>query len=106
MKLADAEPLIREALVRLMTLPAAARPFVIADGSHLPGAHGQHFVQFRGSDGEELLIDVPFLPLTEPCTPETGAARAVALFRSWLCPESAELTLEENTTLQSHDPKP
>lgn len=56
MKLADAQPEIRAAILRLLEKPKEHRPFLIVENK----VTGQ-FVQFAGSDREDLLFDVPAL---------------------------------------------
>lgn len=59
--LGHAKPVIEAALSRLLAKPKAHRPFVVIDDAPT----GKLFVQFAGSDGEDLLFDVPRYALTE-----------------------------------------
>ena len=59
--LAHARAVIEAALVRLLGKPKEHRPFVVIDDQPT----GKLFVQFAGSDGENLLFDVPRFALSQ-----------------------------------------
>ena len=59
--LAHAAAVIEAALMRLLGKPKEHRPFVVIDDQPT----GKLFVQFAGSDGEDLIFDVPRYALTQ-----------------------------------------
>ena len=57
--LTAAAPVIEDALRRLLQTPKSVRPFVIIEE-----LSSKKFVQFAGSDEEELLFDVPSIGIS------------------------------------------
>lgn len=91
--LATAVPVIEAALKRLLEKPKAHRPFVIIEV-----AGSDVFVQFTGSDQEQLVFDVPAWSLTyRVLDPEAGALLAcTCLQRHFEIPLTATLRIVEN----------
>jgi len=121
-KLSDAEVQIVAALRRLQQTPAKHRPFVIVEDTVT-----DKFVQFRGSDGDPLLLDLPTNELSSEAarraatmlkhngspdfpayqadcqTVEWGARVAMRVLREvHELPEFAELRILEETSTPEH----